>query len=61
MDFIRGAAKAVWAAVGPLLVVVVNDLADVVDAQAAGIAAAFVGAVLAYFVPNRGPKANKVS
>ena len=33
------------------------DLADVLEAQAAGIAAALVGAVLVYFVPNRGPKA----
>lgn len=57
MDFLRGAAKAVWAAVGPLVIILVNDLADVVETQAAGIAAALVGAVLVYFVPNRGPKA----
>ena len=58
MDFLRGAAKAVWAAVGPLLIILANSLADVVDAQSAAIAAAFVSAVLVYFVPNRGPKAN---
>lgn len=57
MDFLRGAAKAVWAAVGPLVIILLNDLADVVETQAAGIAAALVGAVLVYFVPNRGPKA----
>lgn len=57
MDFLRGAAKAVWAAVGPLVIILANDLADVVETQAAGIAAALVGAVLVYFVPNRGPKA----
>jgi hypothetical protein len=57
VDFLRGAAKAVWAAVGPLVIILLNDLADVVETQAAGIAAALVGAVLVYFVPNRGPKA----
>ena len=57
MNFLRGAAKAVWAAVGPLVIILLNDLADVVETQAAGIAAALVGAVLVYFVPNRGPKA----
>lgn len=61
MDFLRGAAKAVWAAVGPLLVILANSVADAVDAQTAAIVAAGVGALLAYVVPNRGPKANKTS
>lgn len=61
MDFLRGAAKAVWAAVAPIAVIVANDLADVIDAQMAGLVAAGVGALLAYLVPNRGPKANVTS
>ena len=57
VDFLRGAAKAVWAAVGPAVILLVNDLADVVEAQVGGIVAVAVGTLLVYFVPNRGPKA----
>jgi hypothetical protein len=53
MDFIKGAAKAVAAAAGPLVVTLVNHLADVVEAQAAGIGSAIVTALLVYVVPNR--------
>ena len=61
MDFLRGAAKAVWAAIG---VGVTVYLETVVDLTVAGVevwAPAAVVALLAYFIPNRGPKANTTS
>lgn len=57
MDFLRGAAKAVWAAVGPAVILLVNDLADIVETQVGSIVAVAVGTLLVYFVPNRGPQA----
>ncbi len=61
MDFLRGAAKAVWAAIGAgatgFVTQVVGDFADTVEV----LVPAAVAALLAYLIPNRGPKANVTS
>lgn len=56
-DFLRGAAKAVWAAIGAGVTAYIDQ---VIDLSVAGIevwAPAAVAALLAYLIPNRGPQA----
>ena len=61
MDFLRGAAKAVWAAIGAGVTVYVDQLVDLTVAGIEVWAPAAVAALLAYLIPNRGPKANTTS
>lgn len=53
--WIQGAWKAIVAAVAPLLVALVGDLLEVVEAQVPALITAAVTALLVYLVPNREP------
>ena len=53
IQFIRGAAKAVVAAVAPLLTVLIADTVADLQVGVVGIFAAVITALTVYLVPNR--------
>ena len=53
IQFVRGAAKAVVAAVAPLLTVLIADVVADLQVGVVAIAAAAVTALSVYLVPNR--------